>query len=165
MRSGAGPAAEVIGGNANINWNNNNININRPGGGGGNWNHNVDHRHGVRYNNKGVADRMNKGNNIRGGAGNRTDFRGHTGEGRVAAGGAVPPRTRLLVAATIRRGGDRPGAGNRPGGGGGGAKSWQRVRLAADKKVHPVLGGGGHNAFAGSGGRRPQRDGLGITRS
>src|SRR4029078_4050302 len=63
------------GGNANINWNNNNININRPGGGSGSWDQHVDHRHGVRYNNKGVSDRMNRGNDLRGGAGNRNDFR------------------------------------------------------------------------------------------
>ena len=64
----------------NVNWTNNNININRPGGGGGNWNHNVDHRHGVRYNNKDVANKFDKGNNIRGGANNRMDFRGHNGQ-------------------------------------------------------------------------------------
>jgi hypothetical protein len=58
---GAGAAEVIGGGNANINWNNNNININRPGGGSGNWNHNVDHRHGVRYNNKGVAEQNEQG--------------------------------------------------------------------------------------------------------
>jgi hypothetical protein len=75
----------------NVNWNNNNININRPGAGGGNWQHNVDHRHGVRYNNKDVANKFNKGNNIRGGANNRMDFRGHDGQ---AAPRARRPRWR-----------------------------------------------------------------------
>jgi hypothetical protein len=142
------------GGNANINWNNNNININRPGaGGGGTWNHRPEHRQGVRYNNKGVADRMGKGNNIRGGAGNRADFRGRDGAG----GGAGRPG-----------GGDRPGAGSRPGGGGGGQKAAQRPsggkgagsrpgggQKAAQRPsggARPGGGGGGRSAFAGSGG-------------
>jgi len=88
-----------------VNWNNNNINVNRPvniNNSGNNWNHNVDHRHGVRYNNKDVA---NKGNNIRGGAQNRMDFRGHDGKQALRPGGDGRPG-----------GGDRPGAGARPGG-------------------------------------------------
>jgi Protein of unknown function (DUF3300) len=155
------------GGNANINWNNNNININRPGGGGGNWNHNVDHRHGVRYNNKGVADRMNRGNNIRGGAGNRTDFRGHNGQAALRPGGAGD---RPGGGAGNRPGGgDRPGggAGNRPGGGGGGQKAATRPSGGGQKGAsrpsggarpsqgaRPSGGGGGRGggAFAGSGG-------------
>ena len=136
----------------NVNWNNNNINISRPGGGGGNWQHRPEHRHGVRYNNKGVADRMNRGNNIRGDAGNRADFRGH---------GDRPG------------GGDRPGAGSRPGGGGGGQKAAQRPgagqkgagrpgggQKAAQRpsggrsggSAQPGGGGSGRSAFAGSGG-------------
>jgi hypothetical protein len=150
------------GGNANINWNNNNININRPGGGSGSWNHNVDHRHGVRYNNKGVADRMNKGNNIRGGAGNRTDFRGHNGQAALRPGGDRPGGG----AGNRPGGGDRPGAGNRPGGGdrpgagnrpggGGGQKAATRPSgggARPSQGARPGGGGGGRSAFAGSGG-------------
>ena len=140
------------GGNANINWNNNNININRPGGGSGNWNHNVDHRHGVRYNNKGVADRMNRGNDLRGGAGNRADFRGRDGAGGNRPGGGAGNRP---------GGGDRPGggAGNRPGGGGG-QKAATRPSGGGQKGggarpsqgARPSGGGGNRSAFAGSGG-------------
>ena len=94
-----------------VNWGNNNINVNRPvniNTGGNNWNHNVDHRHGVRYNNKDVANKFNKGNNIRGGADNRMDFRGHDGkqalrpggDGR-AGGGDRPPAQAIAPVATI----------------------------------------------------------------
>src|SRR4029079_1918625 len=111
------------GGNANIHWNNNNININRPGGGGGNWNHNVDHRHGVRYNNQGVADRMNRGNNVRGGAGNRADFRGRDGAGGNRPGGGAGAGNRPGGGAGAgNRPGGGAGAGNRPGGGAGAAQ-------------------------------------------
>jgi hypothetical protein len=151
------------GGNANINWNNNNININRPGGGSGNWNHNVDHRHGVRYNNKGVADRMNRGNDLRGGAGNRNDFRGRDGAGGNRPGGGAGAGNRPGGGAGAGNrpgggGGGQKGAGNRPGGGGGqkgagnrpggGQKAAQRPSGGA----RPGGGGGGRNAFAGSGG-------------
>jgi Protein of unknown function (DUF3300) len=146
----------------NVNWNNNNINISRPGGGGGNWNHRPEHRQGVRYNNKGVADRMNRGNNIRGGAGNRTDFRGRDGQAALRPGGDRPGGG----AGNRPGGGDRPGAGNRPGGGqkaaqrpsggkgqarpggGGGGKAATRPSGGA----RPGGGGGGRSAFAGSGG-------------
>ena len=148
----------------NVNWNNNNINISRPGGGGGNWNHRPEHRQGVRYNNKGVADRMGKGNNIRSGAGNRTDFRGRDGQAALRPGGDRPGGG----AGSRPGGGDRPGsgAGSRPGGGqkaaqrpgggqkgaggrpGGGQKAAQRPSGGA----RPGGGGGGRNAFAGSGG-------------
>jgi hypothetical protein len=142
----------------NVNWNNNNININRPGGGSGNWNHNVDHRHGVRYNNKGVADRMNRGNNSRGGAGNRADFRGRDGAGGNRPGGGAGAGTRP---------GGGAGAGNRPGGGGGGQKAATRPSGGGQKGAsrpgggarpsqgaRPSGGGGGRGggAFAGAGG-------------
>ena len=105
-----------------VNWGGNNINVNRPvninniNAGGNNWNHNPDHRHGVRYNNNNVANKFNKGNNIRNGANNRMDFRGHNGQAALRPGGAGDRPARRW-----RRqrpgGGDRPGAGNRPGGG------------------------------------------------
>src|SRR5262245_22790014 len=144
------------GGNANINWNNNNININRPGGGSGNWNHNVDHRHGVRYNNKGVADRMNRGNNIRGGAGNRADFRGRDGAGGNRPGGGAGAGNR--PGGGGGKGQARPGGGgggkaaSRPGGGGGG-KAASRPGGGGKAASRPSGGGGrGGGAFAGAGG-------------
>src|SRR5262245_56355937 len=150
-----------------VNWNNNNINVNRPvniNNSGNNWNHNVDHRHGVRYNNKDVANKFNKGNNIRGGAQNRMDFRGHDGKQALRPGGDGRPG-----------GGDRPGAGNRPGGGdrpsagtrpsggdrpgasGGGQRKDAGSRGSGQKKAAAQRGGGGgggRNAFAGSGAGR-----------
>jgi hypothetical protein len=164
-----------------VNWGNNNINVNRPvniNNSGNNWNHNVDHRHGVRYNNKDVANKFNKGNNIRGGAQNRMDFRGHDGKQALRPGGDGRPG-----------GGDRPGAGDRPGGGdragakggdragakgggdragakGGGDRGGGKGQAArgggGQKKAaanrgggaRPGGGGGGRSAFAGSGAGR-----------
>jgi len=133
------------GGNANINWNNNNININRPGaGGGGTWNHRPEHRQGVRYNNKGVADRMGRGNQNRGGAGNRADFRGRDGAGGNRPGGGAGAGNRPGSGAGAGNrpgGGNRPSAGQRPSGGGSRPSAGQR----------PSGGGrGGGNAFAGA---------------
>jgi len=133
------------GGNANINWNNNNININRPGaGGGGTWNHRPEHRQGVRYNNKGVADRMGRGNQNRGGAGNRADFRGRDGAGGNRPGGGAGAGNRPgggACAGNRPGGGNRPSAGQRPSGGGSRPSAGQR----------PSGGGrGGGNAFAGA---------------
>jgi len=164
------------GGNANINWNNNNININRPGGGSGNWNHNVDHRHGVRYNNQNVANKFNKGNSVRNGAQNRMDFRGHDGKQALRPGGDGRPGggDRPGAGGGDRRpgGGDRPGAGGgdrRPGGGdrpgakGGGERRDAGNRGGGQKNAaanrggggaRPGGGGGGRNAFAGSGAGR-----------
>jgi hypothetical protein len=169
-----------------VNWGGNNINVNRPiniNNSGNNWNHNGDHRHGVRYNNKDVANKFNKGNNIRGGAQNRMDFRGNDGKQALRPGGDGRPG-----------GGDRPGAGDRPGGGdragakggdragakGGGDRGGSKGQAArgggsgqknaaaqrgggsGQKKAaaqrgggaRPGGGGGGGNAFAGSGGGR-----------
>jgi hypothetical protein len=133
------------GGNANINWNNNNININRPGaGGGGTWNHRPEHRQGVRYNNKGVADRMGRGNQNRGGAGNRADFRGRDGAGGNRPGGGAGAGNRPgggAGAGNRPGGGNRPSAGQRPSGGGSRPSAGQR----------PSGGGrGGGNAVAGA---------------
>src|SRR4249920_1394492 len=137
----------------NVNWTNNNINIK----GGGNWQHNVDHRHGVRYNNTNVANKFNKGNNIRGGANNRMDFRGHNGQAALRPGGPGGDRPGGGAGAGNRPGGgDRPGgggAGNRPGGGGGGQKAATRPAGGGKPSAGTrPSGGGGHNAFAGSGG-------------
>jgi Protein of unknown function (DUF3300)/Chaperone of endosialidase len=133
-----------------VNWGGNNINVNRPvninniNAGGNNWNHNPDHRHGVRYNNNNVANKFNKGNNIRNGANNRMDFRGHNGQAALRPGGA----------------GDRPGAGGggvqRPGGGGRGGGGGGRRSDIALKHDITLLGhldnGLGYYRFVYNGG-------------
>ena len=78
-----------------INWNNNinNININRPRVNplnGNNWQHRPEHRQGVRYNNSNVRQQFGN-NNIRGGAQNRTDFRGRPSAGQRPGAGSGPP--------------------------------------------------------------------------
>ena len=158
-----------------VNWGGNNINVNRPvninniNAGGNNWNHNPDHRHGVRYNNNNVANKFNKGNNIRNGANNRMDFRGHNGQAALRPGGAGDRPGAGGGGVQRPGGGDRPGAGNRPGGGdrpaagnrpGGGGKGQAarpgggQGKAAARPSGGARPGGGGHNAFAGSGGGR-----------
>lgn len=166
-----------------VNWGGNNINVNRPiniNNSGNNWQHNVDHRHGVRYNNQNVANKFNKGNNIRNGAQNRMDFRGHNGQAALRPGGAGdrpgaggggvqrPGGGDRPGAGAGNRpgGGDRPGAGagNRPGGGGdrpgGGGKGQARPgggqgKAAARPSGGARPGGGGNRgAFAGSGAGR-----------
>jgi hypothetical protein len=129
-----------------VNWGNNNINVNRPvniNNSGNNWNHNVDHRHGVRYNNKDVANKFNKGNNIRGGAQNRMDFRGHDGKQALRPGGDGRPG-----------GGDRPGAGDRPGGGDrAGAKGGDRAGAKGGGDRAGAKGGGDRAGAKGGGDR------------
>ena len=135
-----------------VNWGDNNINVNRPvniNNSGNNWNHNADHRHGVRYNNKDVANKFNKGNNIRGGAQNRMDFRGHDGKQALRPGGDGRPG-----------GGDRPGAGGdrRPGGG-------DRAGNRPGGGDRPGAKGGGERRDAGNrGGDRPGGGGKGQAR-
>ena len=78
----------------NVNWNNNNINISRPGGGGGNWNHRPEHRQGVRYNNKGVADRMGRGNRTA-----PVQVTARTSGGATALAATVPVAAPVIVRA------------------------------------------------------------------
>ena len=153
-RLGVGPAAEAIG--AATSTGPTTTSTSTPVG--GNWKHNVDHRHGVRYNNTNVANKFNKGNNIRGGANNRMDFRGHNGQAALRPGGPGGDRPGGGAGAGNRPGGgDRPGggagAGNRPGGGGGGQKAATRPAGGGKPSAGTrPAGGGGRNAFAGSGG-------------
>jgi hypothetical protein len=82
------------------NWGNNNFFINRSStinNVGNNWQHNPAHRQGVKYSNANVSQRFGN-NNLKAGAGSRTDFRGRDGS------------------QVLRPGQDRPGAGDRPGG-------------------------------------------------
>jgi hypothetical protein len=123
----------------------------------------------VRYNNNNVANKFNKGNNIRNGANNRMDFRGHNGQAALRPGGAGDRPGAGGGGVQRPGGGDRPGAGNRPGGGdrpaagnrpGGGGKGQAarpgggQGKAAARPSGGARPGGGGHNAFAGSGGGR-----------
>src|SRR6266700_3676601 len=110
------------GNNINVNRNiNRNVNINN------NWQHNPAHRQGVRYNNANVSQKFGN-NNIRGGAQNRMDYRGRSGEQVLKPGGG---------------GGNRPNAGggaNRPGAGGGG-----KERPSAANRPAARGGGGGRD--------------------
>jgi hypothetical protein len=98
-----------------VNWGNGNIvrnwpratpynvtNINRIGN-NNTWQHNPTHRQGVRYNNANVQQRFGS-SNVRAGAGQRTEFRGHAA---AAAGGAA-------AGAAIRGATQRPSAATRP---------------------------------------------------
>ena len=86
------------------------VNINNIGSGNvnvGKWEHNVDHRHGVKYNNAAVRQKYAK-TDVQAGRAARQDFRGNEGQ-RVLDPGRDRP------GAGDRPGvGDRPGAGNRP---------------------------------------------------
>jgi len=147
-----------------VNWNNNNINVNRNvnvNNIGNNWTHNPAHRQGVRYNNANVAQKFGGDRaNIAGGAQNRMDFRGRSGQqvlqpgaGNIGAnrpGGGAGPGGGNLGAnrpGAGNAGANRPGSGagagagaNRPGGGGGAAAN------------RPAGGGGGANRPGGGGG-------------
>jgi hypothetical protein len=99
----------------NVNWSNNNININndidinkRQ-----NWQHNVEHRHGVRYNNDSVKQKFGKADVVN--RDQRMDFRGRDGQ-QVLKPGSDRPGDRPGGARPETRPSDRPGAGDRPGG-------------------------------------------------
>ena len=128
-----------------VNWGGNNINVNRPiniNNSGNNFQHRPEHRGGVRYNNASVQQKFGN-NNIRGGAQNRTDFRGRGGEQVLKPGGGGQ--------ANLGGGANRPGAGGggvqkpgagagqRPGGGGGGA---QKPGGGQRPSARPAGGGG-----------------------
>ncbi len=154
-----------------FNWGNNNININRNvninninRGNGNNWVHNPIHRQGVRYSNPDVANRFGGNrNNIGGGAQNRMDFRGRTGNQVLQPGGGVGNRPNI-------GGGNAPslGGGNRPNVGGGNAPSLgggNRPNVGGGGNVgggnRPNVGGGGNRPSVGGGGNRPNVSGGG----
>jgi hypothetical protein len=156
------------------NWGNRNVFINNRTNV---WNHNPAHRQGVRYNNANVQQRFGN-NNIRAGAGNRTDFRGKGGQqvlnpggNRAGAGDRAGDRgNRAGDRATNRgdRGGgnraaNRAGAGNRSAavnrgarGGGGHHVSSGRAASAHGRARSASAGGGFHGrgggGFHGGGG-------------
>jgi hypothetical protein len=168
-----------------INWNNNinNININRPRVNplnGNNWQHRPEHRQGVRYNNSNVRQQFGN-NNIRGGAQNRTDFRGRPSAGQRPGAGQRPsgrpgagqrPSGRPSAGqrpsgrpSAGQRPAGRPSAGQRPAGGYGGgnalgnigsgrAANLQGARGRASIGGGGFRGGGGGGFRGGGGGRR-----------
>ena len=112
-----------------FNWGGNSINVNRNVninniGNNNNWVHNPVHRQGVRYNNADVANKFGGNRNAGGGAQNRMDFRGRSGQ-QVLQPGAGRRRwqsRRQSAECRRRRWAARPGAGNlNPGGRPGGA--------------------------------------------
>lgn len=137
-----------------MNWANNNINVNRNvnvRNVNNNWVHNPDHRHGVRYNNQNVANRFNRGNDVRNNAGNRMDFRGRNGEQVLnpgsRPGASAAGQRRDAGNRAANRGGDRarPSSANRPGARGAGER-----RQAGSRPGNVVRGRGGHgSAFSG----------------
>jgi len=123
-----------------FNWGGNNINVNRNVNINNNWQHNPAHRQGVRYNNANVSQKFGN-NNIRGGAQNRMDYRGRSGEQVLKPGGGQ-------ANLGDRGGANRPNAGDR-----GGANRPN----AGDR-------GGGNRPNAGAGGNRPGAGGGGKER-
>jgi hypothetical protein len=132
------------------NWGNRNVFINNRTNV---WNHNPAHRQGVRYNNANVQQRFGN-NNIRAGAGDRTDFRGKGGQQVLNPGGN---RAGAGDRANI---GDRAGdrAGNRSNRGGdrvadrGGRGSGNRANKAGAGNRSAAVNrtrGGGHHVSSG----------------
>src|SRR5215472_8239314 len=132
-------------GGGSFNWNQNNINI-----GSGNrataWQHNPQHRQGVRYNNANVQQRFG-GNNNRGSAQNRMDFRGRGGNQVLNPGGAGG---NIGNRGPGGAGGPGGAAGNRPGSGGAGNRP-----SAGGGANRPSAGGGANRPSAGGGANRP----------
>jgi hypothetical protein len=137
-----------------MNWSGNNIHVNRSvninNTNVNNWTHNSVHRQGVRYNNADVAAKFGNRTNIAGGAQNRMDFRGRSGQEVLRPSGGDARPGNLTP-------GNRPGAGgagtrdtlNRPGGAG---------NRAGQKNINRPGGGGAGTRQAierGGGGRGP----------
>jgi Protein of unknown function (DUF3300) len=137
-----------------FNWGNNNINVNRTTninniGNNNNWTHNPAHRQGVRYNNANVATKFGGDRaNIAGGAQNRMDFRGRSGQ-QVLNPGAGNAGNRPNVGGGNGPGGGNAGA-NRPGGGNAGANRPSGGNAGANRP-----GGGNAAANRPSTGNRP----------
>ena len=156
-----------------FNWGGNNININRNvninninRGGGNNWVHNPVHRQGVRYTNANVAAKFGGNGNIAGGAQNRMDFRGRSGQQVLQPGAGAGNRPNIVAAAirpisaaTTGRRRQRPNAGsgaNRPNAGGGANRP---MPVAAAIVASAGGGGRGPGAFGNiSSGRAANMD-------
>jgi hypothetical protein len=148
-----------------FNWGGNNININRNininninRGGGNNWVHNPVHRQGVRYPNTDVAQKFGGTRNISGGAQNRLDFRGRSGQQVLQPG----------TGAGVGLGGNRPNAGggggaNRPNLGGGAGARPSTGNLSPGGRPSGARGSNAPsiNRPAAGGGRGPGNNALG----
>jgi hypothetical protein len=156
-----------------VHWGDNNINVNRQINvnninANNNWRHDPAHRQGVRYNNRDVANRFGKGNELRDSAKNRMDFRGHDGRqvlnpdrnagNRLGQGGAG--QQRAGDRGNIGKGGAARArdAGNRGRHDTAFSNANQRGRqaFAQSQRGHASLGGRAHpqpHSFGG-GGRR-----------
>ena len=152
-----------------VNWTNNNINIDRNTnvGSGNKWTHKPEHRQGVRYNNKDVAKQFGRGDNARGNAQDRMDFRGREGQ-QVLRPDNDRPGDRPGGAgdrAGDRGSRDRPATADRGGKGGGGNRPANADRGSSNRPATADRGGGGRDrpdggsrgggrdsAFSGAGG-------------
>jgi hypothetical protein len=140
-----------------FNWGGNNININRNininninRGIGNTWTHNPEHRLGVRYTNANVQQRFGQ-NNIRSGAQDRLDFRGHGGQQVLRPGG-----TQANIGGNRVGGGsrERPSEFSRPGGRTGSGDAFGNISSGSISRAEAMRGresfGGGE--FRGGGG-------------
>ena len=138
-------------------WGNNNINIDRGDiniGSGNRWNHRVEHRGGVRYNNRDVAQKFGRGD--RAGAQQRMDFRGRDGQQVLRPDGGANLGDR------DRPGGDRAGVGDRRGGDRVADRQGRDRPGAGDRRSGDRPGAGNRPGSGNRAGQRPaRRDGLG----
>jgi len=173
-------AAGVVVGAAiwgNCNWGGNNVNVNvnrynnfnKTNINNGNWNHSAQHRQGVPYGDKGVADKYNRGSGGQG-AQSRDAYRGRDqgGGGDGGRGGGPSASTRDAGGGT--RGGGASastrdvgggGASSRGGGGGGrsdggfgGMSSGSSTRAASSRGSSSMGASRGGGSRGGGGGRR-----------
>lgn len=139
-----------------VNWGNRNLIVNRPvdiNNIGNNWQHRPEHRHGVRYNNAGVAQKFAGNNNLRSSAGQRQDFRGKDGN--------RPGGDRAGLGDRDRPGGDRAGLGDRDRPGGADrAKGGDRDRTGAGS-AKGDRGGKGDAARPSTGAKKTAAKGSG----
>ena len=149
-----------------FNWGGNNININRNvninniNRGNNNWVHNPAHRQGVRYNNAQVAQKF--GGNRAGGAHNRMDFRGRTGDigggNRPNIGAGNNARANAGNRGNIGGGNARANAGNRGNIGGGNARA--NVGRAGGGSAIGNVGAGRTAGLEGARGRASMGGGI-----
>ena len=170
----------AIWGNCNWGGNNVNVNVNRYNNfnktniNNGNWNHNAEHRKGVPYGDKGVADKYNRGSGGQG-AQSRDSYRGRD-QGGGAGGGrdGGPSASTRDVGGADRGGGPSAstrdaGGGNRGGGSGtssrgggssrsdggfGGMSSGSGTRAASSRGSSSYGGSRSGGGRSGGGGRR-----------
>ena len=150
----------------NCNWHGGNVNVhvshynsfNRTNINNPNWNHNVDHRKGVPYKDKGVAQQYNRGANDKA-AQSREDFRGRAETGRAEMKDMDRSELQDRAAQADRDRASQRGSGSYDRGGGSdrassggfsGAGSGASTRAASTRGSASRGGGGGR----GGGGRR-----------